>query len=167
MGFYRLKLDVKLDKNKVTERKFYKIVDKFFNKLGTLTGKKSPEKKLSFNIAERKLTIDISVVIEEKIFFKVQNNSDRLKEILKYISKFIQYNDCEKIGTLYISTKDLTTDLYAYEECIYLSTLLKEDDRHTQEVIKLDGSMVSFVIDEKIVEIPVDTNVVLAHMTCK
>ncbi|HHT7191626.1 TPA: hypothetical protein ACTZ5N_005143, partial [Bacillus cereus] len=108
-----------------------------------------------------------SVVIEEKIFFKVQNNSDRLKEILKYISKFIQYNDCEKIGTLYISTKDLTTDLYAYEECIYLSTLLKEDDRHTQEVIKLDGSMVSFVVDEKIVEIPVDTNVVLAHMTCK
>ncbi|MED0828139.1 hypothetical protein [Bacillus pacificus] len=44
MGFYRLKLDVKLDKNKVTERKFYKIVDKFFNKLGTLTGKKSTEK---------------------------------------------------------------------------------------------------------------------------
>ncbi|BCD02787.1 hypothetical protein BC30048_p1296 (plasmid) [Bacillus cereus] len=70
MGFYRLKLDVELDKNKVTERKFYKIVDKFFNKLGTLTGKKSPEKKLSFNIAERKLTIDISVVIEEKIFLR-------------------------------------------------------------------------------------------------
>ncbi|MGR5963202.1 hypothetical protein ACT7DN_30725 [Bacillus paranthracis] len=36
-----------------------------------------------------------------------------------------------------------------------------------REVIKLDGGMVSFVIDEKIIEIPVDTNVVLAHMTCK
>lgn len=93
--------------------------------------------------------IDISVVIEEKIFFKIHNNSTRLRGILKYISKFIQYNDCEKIGTLYISTKDLTTELYAYEECIYLSTILQEDDRQTQEVIKLDGGMVSFVIDEK------------------
>ena len=40
--------------------------------------------------------IDISVVIEEKIFFKIHNNSTRLRGILKYISKFIQYNDCEK-----------------------------------------------------------------------
>jgi hypothetical protein len=169
MNFYRLKLDVKLDENKVTEPKFYKIVDKFFNKLANLKGVKSPEKKKknSFNINERKLMIDISVVIEEKIFFKIHNNSTRLRGILKYISKFIQYNDCEKIGTLYISTKDLTTELYAYEECIYLSTILQEDDRQTQEVIKLDGGMVSFVIDEKIIEIPVDTNVVLAHMTCK
>ncbi|MGR5963203.1 hypothetical protein ACT7DN_30730 [Bacillus paranthracis] len=69
MNFYRLKLDVKLDENKVTEPKFYKIVDKFFNKLANLKGVKSPEKKLSFNINERKLMIDISVVIEEKIFF--------------------------------------------------------------------------------------------------
>ena len=44
MNFYRLKLDVKLDENKVTEPKFYKIVDKFFNKLANLKGVKSPEK---------------------------------------------------------------------------------------------------------------------------
>ncbi|EEL67493.1 hypothetical protein EXW39_28570 (plasmid) [Bacillus mycoides] len=167
MDFYRLNLEVKLDQDKVTEQKFYKIVDKFFNKLSKFMRVKSSEEKLAFIIAERKIIIDISIVIEEKSFLKLQNNSTRLKEVLKYISKFVQYDDCEKVGALYISTKDLTTDLFAYQNTIYLSTVLNEDHRHTQEVINLDGGMVSFVIDEEIVEIPVDTNVVLAHMTFK
>nr|WP_162283570.1 hypothetical protein [Bacillus cereus]QHV07871.1 hypothetical protein C1N82_32190 [Bacillus cereus] len=167
MDFYRLKLDVKLDQNRVTEQKFYKIIDKFFNKLSKFTRVKSSEEKLAFIIAERKVKIDISIVVEEISFLKLQNSSTRLKEVLKYISKFIQYNDCEKVGDLYISTKDLTTNLFAYQNTIYLSTVLIEDHRQTQEVINLDGGTVSFGIDEKIDEIPVDTNVVLAHMRFK
>ncbi|PFE07613.1 hypothetical protein [Bacillus cereus] len=167
MDFYRLNLEVKLDQDKVPEQKFYKIVDKFFNKLSKFMRVKSSEEKLAFIIAERKVLIDISVVIEEKSFFKFQNNSTRLKEISKYVSKFIKYEECEKVGTLYISTKSITTDLFAYQNNIYLSTVLNEEHRQTQEIINLDGGMVSFVIDEKINEIPVDTNVVLAHMTFK
>lgn len=165
MNYYTLKLEIFLNKNKPSEKDFCKVVNKFFNKLFKLTKVESSEEKLGFNIAKRSIIIDITKVAEEKSFIKLHKNSARLQEALVYISKYIYYEECERVGTLYANSNNMTINLFAYKDNIFLSTIENEEDQKVQTVTSLKGGEVSFKISNEIEEIPLEINVVLAHMS--
>lgn len=166
MSYIRLDLEINLDQHKLTEKDFCKVVDKFFKKLSRLTKAESSEEKMGFNIVNRHITVDVSIDLKEKflnIFPKF--NSTELIKALHAITKYIKYENCEKVGSIYINQYNTHKDLFAYQNKLYLSEITHEENQAIQTVRGLKEGEVSFKISNEIEEIPVETNVILAHMT--
>ncbi|PDZ39440.1 hypothetical protein CON18_14765 [Bacillus cereus] len=166
MSYIRLELEINLDQHKLTEKDFCKVVDKFFKKLARLTKAESSEEKMGFNIVNRYITVDVSIDLKEKflnIFPKF--NSNELIKALDAITKYIKYEKCEKVGSIYINRNNTHKDLFAYQNKLYLSEITLEENQKIQTVRGLKEGEVSFKISNEIEEIPVETNVVLAHMS--
>ncbi|MED2935619.1 hypothetical protein P4308_26805, partial [Bacillus wiedmannii] len=67
--------------------------------------------------------------------------------------------------SIYINQYNTHKDLFAYQNKLYLSEITHEENQKIQTVRGLKEGEVSFKISNKIEEIPVETNVVLAHMS--
>ncbi|MDA2230961.1 hypothetical protein [Bacillus cereus group sp. Bc227] len=166
MSYIRLELEINLDQHKLTEKDFCKVVDKLFKKLSRLTKAESSEEKMGFNIVNRHITVDVSIDLKEKflnIFPKF--NSTELIKALDAITKYIKYENCEKVGSIYINQYNTHKDLLAYQNKLYLSEITHEENQRIQTVKGLKEGEVSFKISNEIEEIPIEINVVLAHMS--
>ncbi|PEF33206.1 hypothetical protein [Bacillus wiedmannii] len=157
MNYYRLKLEVLLDKSKLDEEEFIRVVEKFFKKLSKLDDYESAEQKMGFVIVNRNITVDI--LKKAKML-----TSSKLLNALKYIAMHINYEDFKMIGTLYLSLDDKSVDLVAYKNIIYLSSIDYEENKRVQNITNLNNENISFIISDEIEKIPVETNVFAAHV---
>ncbi|MES1053833.1 hypothetical protein FOA24_33790 [Bacillus thuringiensis] len=157
MKYYRLKLEVLLDKSKLDEEEFIRVVEKFFKKLSKLDDYESAEQMMGFVIANRHITIDI--LKNAKML-----TSSKLLNALKYISKYIDYEDFKIIGTLSLSSRDNSVDLVAYKNRIYLSSMDCKENQIVQNITNLNNKSVSFRLPDEMEKIPVETNVFAAHV---
>lgn len=157
MNYYRLKLEVSLDKSKLDEEKFTSVVEKIFKQLSKLDDYESAEQKMGFVMANRHITIDI--LKNAKML-----TSSKLLNALKYISKYIDYEDTKIIGTLSLSSSDNSVDLVAYKNLIYLSSIDCKENQRVQNITNLNNKSVSFRLPDEMEKIPVETNVFAAHV---
>lgn len=157
MNYYRLKLEVLLDKSKLDEEEFIRVVEKFFKKLSKLDDYESAEQKMGFVIVNRNITVDI--LKKAKML-----TSSKLLNALKYIAMHINYEDFKIIGTLYLSLDDKSVDLVAYKNIIYLSSIDYEENKRVQNITNLNNENISFILSDEIEKIPVETNVFAAHV---
>ncbi|AXY11579.1 hypothetical protein CUC43_34010 (plasmid) [Bacillus thuringiensis LM1212] len=157
MNYYRLKLEVSLDKSKLDEEKFTSVVEKIFKQVSKLDDYESAEQKMGFVMENRHITIDI--LKNAKML-----TSSKLLNALNYISKYIDYEDTKIIGTISLSSSDNSVDLVAYKNLIYLSSIDCKENQRVQNITNLDNKSVSFRLPDEMEKIPVETNVFAAHV---
>ncbi|HFK1747744.1 TPA: hypothetical protein ACGX4N_004608 [Bacillus cereus] len=155
MNYLKVNLTVRLDENKISEKKFTKLATRVFDVFSNLSNYMSSEQKMGFVIHSRTIEINIS---------KVENGScyKKLKKSLKLIEKYIKSDDLQKLGSVYCSHSDKEILVFAFHNIIYLSDIVVGKNK-VQHIMNLKGKEVMFNIDEGIDENLIESTVVVAH----
>ncbi|MFR9694866.1 hypothetical protein ACL02V_29575 [Bacillus mobilis] len=159
MNYLKVNLTVSLDKNKISEKKFTKLVTRVFDVFSSLSNYMSSEQKMGFVIHSHTIEINIS---------KVENGScyKKLKKALKLIEKYLKSDDLQKLGSVYCSHSNKEILVFAFQNIIYLSDVVVGKGKNTvQHIMNLKGQEVMFNIDEGIDENLMESTVVVAHLS--